>query len=113
MEKSSVKTCIRFRPLVAVEKECTDVRSIVGEPESPNTCQIIDPLYFKTRKANIDVKAFMRKFLYDHILYSVDPSSASYSSQDDVYLACGQSLAQSCLEGYNCCLIAYGMTGSG
>lgn len=92
MKSSSIKVAVRLRPINDAEKARGDERIIEVKDRS---VKIADPTTGK-----------METFTYDDIL-SID------KTQDMVYEAIGQPLVDLAYQGYNCCILAYGMTGSG
>ena len=47
-------------------------------------------------------------FNYDESFWSVDPRLDRHASQEFVYERLGRPLVSRTLEGYNCCMFAYG-----
>ena len=70
---------------------------------SNNTCQLTTEQKGK------------QKFTFDHCFWSndVEDESMPYATQMEVFQSMGMPLVESVLDGYNCCLLAYGPTGSG
>jgi hypothetical protein len=58
-------------------------------------------------------KGRTHKFYYDHSFCSMDRTSPNYASQEFVFSKIGLPLVDRCMDGYNCCLFAYGQTSSG
>ncbi|XP_014665710.1 PREDICTED: kinesin-like protein KIF27 [Priapulus caudatus] len=88
-EEVPVRVVVRVRPLIAREKlhelsSC--VRPILGSKQL--------------------VIGKDRSFTFDHVL-------DEGSSQDEVYEICANPLVESCFEGYNATVFAYGQTSSG
>eukprot|EP00435_Cladocopium_sp_Y103_P000397 s2998_g1.t1 len=52
-----------------------------------------------------------RSFTYDYCFSSLEPSNDT-GTQEKVYTDLGADMVNNVLEGYNCCLFAYGQTGS-
>jgi len=53
-----------------------------------------------------------KTFSFDECFWSFDKSQ-EFSSQENVYESIGTELLKHALDGYNCCLMAYGQTGAG
>eukprot|EP00899_Mesostigma_viride_P028002 jgi/Mesvir1/8387/Mv12632-RA.1 len=54
-----------------------------------------------------------RHFAFDYCHWSHDPADPNFASQDVVFRDVGEGLVQNACNGYNCCLFAYGQTGTG
>lgn len=70
--------------------------------EAPNRVVLIDALRQQSR-------TFECSFAFD----SSDPSSPSYADQNAVYQRIGAQMVEHAISGINCCLCAYGQTGTG
>jgi hypothetical protein len=99
--------------------------------QSSQTIQVWDPVYFEAinsphyNKSTIDVNAWSRNFSFDQCLWpSPDDFDGSdndnlnnefvhRSNQDKVFKEIGQPVLDWILDGYNCCVLAYGQTGAG
>ncbi len=111
--RQRIITAVRVRPPNTKEIESKSNIIVFTDPSvDTNTCNLLDPLYFKTDPTKVDSKAYGRYFSYDHMFFSI-PGYPIVSNQEDVYNKCGRPLVFTCIDGYNCCLIAYGQTGSG
>jgi len=68
-----------------------------------------------SEQASLVIKATdgqLRNFRFDQCFTSLDPQDPS-GTQEKVYSELGGDLVTSALDGYNCCLFAYGQTGAG
>ncbi|CAE7242745.1 Stard9 [Symbiodinium microadriaticum] len=68
-----------------------------------------------SEQASLVIKATdgqLRNFRFDQCFTSLDPQDLS-GTQERVYSELGTDLVTSALDGYNCCLFAYGQTGAG
>jgi len=54
-----------------------------------------------------------KPFQFDYNYWSVDPEDPNYASQDMVMADLGSPFLDNALKGYNCCMFAYGQTGTG
>ena len=50
---------------------------------------------------------------YLNIKHNNQTQQTIFSTQEDVYTAMGTQIVESATNGYNCCLCAYGQTGTG
>mmetsp|Transcript_13723 Transcript_13723/g.43401 ORF Transcript_13723/g.43401 Transcript_13723/m.43401 type:complete len:567 (-) Transcript_13723:90-1790(-) len=96
----SVATGVRLRPLLPHER-LKETGVCVGI-EHPGRVTISDPQNFSVRTYECD-------FAFD----SSDPSSRHFARQEDIYAAIGSRIVDRASEGINCCLCAYGQTGTG
>eukprot|EP00929_Paragymnodinium_shiwhaense_P062597 TRINITY_DN31251_c0_g1_i1.p1 TRINITY_DN31251_c0_g1~~TRINITY_DN31251_c0_g1_i1.p1 ORF type:complete len:710 (+),score=125.10 TRINITY_DN31251_c0_g1_i1:37-2166(+) len=93
-----VRTGVRLRPTLPREK-------------AGDSCVVIEE---ETRVILIDPQLKeSRAFECDIAFDSSAPSSGGHADQQAVYDAVGRNLVENATEGYNCCLIAYGQTGTG
>lgn len=92
MKSSSIRVAVRLRPINEVEKARGDDRIVEVKERS---IRIADPTTGK-----------IETFSYDDVL-GID------KNQDMVYDTIGATLVDQAYQGYNCCILAYGMTGSG
>lgn len=112
---SRVLTAVRIRPLSTSEKLKNYQIIVSVNPENKGSLNILDPAILKKNvenKQDIDKKMYERNFKYDHSFWSVS-DAYYYASQLDVYKACGEPLVEHCLAGLNCCILAFGQTGTG
>lgn len=100
METSSqnVTVCVRVRPINERERKL-DTSCVISMSGNQTT---ID-----------NHRGRAHSFFYDQSFNSMDRDSPEYASQDVIFGQIGMPLLDRCLEGYNCCLFAYGQTSSG
>eukprot|EP00126_Sphaerothecum_destruens_P001018 Sdes_comp12227_c0_seq1m2964 len=98
-EKSdSVKVVVRVRPFN--EKEIKDGHKFITQVDSRNnSISLINP----NPKSEIDAK---RTFTFD-------ATFDEKSTQVEVYSSVARPIVESCIEGYNGTIFAYGQTGTG
>jgi hypothetical protein len=89
-ERSSVRVALRVRPLNKREKDSKSITSV-----EKDAILLYHP---ETKKK--------KRFSYDFI-YDTD------SQQEDIYKDIGNNVINNAFKGYNCCVFAYGLTGSG
>ena len=53
-------------------------------------------------------KGRRHNWFYDHSFNSFDRAAPEYASQEIIFEKIGLPLVDRCLDGYNCCLFAYG-----
>ncbi|XP_049575745.1 kinesin-like protein KIF14 isoform X1 [Syngnathus scovelli] len=99
MENSAVAVAVRVRPFNAREK-------------AEKASQVIFMSGQETVVQHPDSKQSY-SFTFDFSLCSVDPSDASFASQQMVYDTLAKPLLLRAFDGFNTCLFAYGQTGSG
>lgn len=109
-----VKVVIRIRPLNSFETN-RGHRNIIQTNNQQIT--VWDPSCFdaanRQELSSIDPAFWSREFAFDKCLNSLDPSSDDYASQDMVFNEIGQPVLNWILNGYNCCVFAFGQTGAG
>ncbi len=109
-----VKVVIRIRPLNSFETS-RGHRNIIQTNNQQIT--VWDPSCFdavnRQELNSIDPAFWSREFAFDKCLNSLDPSSDDYASQDMVFNEVGQPVLNWILNGYNCCVFAFGQTGAG
>ena len=109
-----VKVVIRIRPLNSFETN-RGHRNIIQTNNQQIT--VWDPSCFdavnRQELNSIDPAFWSREFAFDKCLNSLDPSSDDYASQDMVFNEIGQPVLNWILNGYNCCVFAFGQTGAG
>ncbi len=95
MDKNSdnIQVMVRVRPFNGRER-AEDARSCVILDDSRPNCIILD--------AKPDQKAF-----------NFDWVGGDRTTQQDIFEVVGKAMVHTCLEGYNCCIFAYGQTGAG
>lgn len=95
MDKNSdnIQVMVRVRPLNSRERN-----------EDSKTCVIID----QDRAGSIllDSKPDPKVFNFDWV-------GGDRTHQQEIFEVCGKPMVQTCIEGYNCCIFAYGQTGAG
>lgn len=89
-EKSSVQVAVRVRPINTREIDSDTIIDV-----NNNSVHIIDPSNKKKKNFNFD--------------YAFD----SDTSQETVFDNIGEKVVSGAFSGYNCCIFAYGMSGSG
>lgn len=107
----NILTALRVRPLNT--NETTDkCRVIVDieEKQYDGSLVIVDPIFFETNGVNR--RPYEQQFNLDYSFWSV-ASQKNSTSQEELFIKCGEPLMQSCLDGLNCSIIAHGQTGSG
>lgn len=98
MAMESIHVAIRIRPMSESE-------------EATSSCSVCVP----TSQPTIVVQASdgqIKSFTYDYCFSSLEPSNDT-GTQEKVYTDLGADMVNNVLEGYNCCLFAYGQTGAG
>lgn len=104
-EISNLTVAVRVRPMNA--KECT-------APSVINVISVDDNEIRVFAGTNADSSAGVSySFQYDHVFSSYDSDDADYANQDTIFRGTTLPLIDKAFEGYNACLFAYGMTGSG
>mmetsp|Transcript_496 Transcript_496/g.1820 ORF Transcript_496/g.1820 Transcript_496/m.1820 type:complete len:678 (-) Transcript_496:145-2178(-) len=98
-----VITVIRLRPRLTHELTKDKELGLSVSIEPPGRVVLSDPQQNKET----------RIFDCDLALDSSDPELPGYSDQQAVYHHVGEQLVDRALQGYNCCLCAYGQTGTG
>eukprot|EP01064_Diplonema_japonicum_P019104 TRINITY_DN27805_c0_g1_i1.p1 TRINITY_DN27805_c0_g1~~TRINITY_DN27805_c0_g1_i1.p1 ORF type:complete len:788 (+),score=197.58 TRINITY_DN27805_c0_g1_i1:36-2366(+) len=109
VQTGNVKVMVRVRPFSKREKAYSEDK---GQPLNPcikaDGCRIavLDPENEYQEKD---------AFSYDEVFWSTTgyDSVNGFSGQNDVYLKTGAEMLRSALDGYNCCIFAYGQTGAG
>ena len=94
----SIHVAIRIRPMSESE-------------EADSSCAVCVP----TSQPTVVVQASdgqIKSFTYDYCFTSLEPTNDT-GTQEKVYADLGSDLVNNVLEGYNCCLFAYGQTGAG
>jgi hypothetical protein len=89
-ERSSVRVALRVRPLNKREKDSKSITSVGKDAIT---------LYHPETKKK-------KRFSYDFI-YDTD------TQQENIYKDIGNNVINNAFKGYNCCVFAYGLTGSG
>ena len=60
-----------------------------------------------------EINGEAKTFGYDECFWSYSKSDPNFATQKTVFDSIGQELLSHSLDGYNCCLMAYGQTGAG
>jgi kinesin family protein 14 len=102
---SNLTVAVRIRPMNAKELACVGAADIVRVQNQE--------LIIRSNPLGNSAMSLDHIFHYDHIFWSCDETSPSFSNQEDVFLTIGKPLLNSAFRGYNACLFAYGQTGSG
>ena len=113
-ETSNVTVVVRVRPLNERERS-RGAGSLVSMPSNGRDTILTRPQETDSGNARAVSRkvADSRTFSYDHSLYSTDPRAANYASQTDLFECLGRGFVDHALNGYNCCILAYGQTGAG
>ncbi|CAE8660172.1 unnamed protein product, partial [Polarella glacialis] len=106
----NVVTCVRLRPFLPSEL----VRE--AKPSASRTCVVMEPesgqvVLYDPQKPRQATRVFSCDFAFD----SSDPSNASenFADQRAIYEKVGATMVEAASSGLNCCLCAYGQTGTG
>ena len=109
-----VRVVVRIRPLSPKEEKANHKNILEG---GEHTIVAWDPTCLEQNArqdlAILDASCWSREFAFDRCLWSTDISSEAYASQSDVYDEVGQPVLDWILNGYNCCVLAFGQTGAG
>eukprot|EP00055_Hartaetosiga_balthica_P016969 m.110340 g.110340 ORF g.110340 m.110340 type:complete len:1457 (+) comp9219_c0_seq15:71-4441(+) len=93
-----VRVAVRVRPFNASEKKkCNNIISMVGNEATISS----------------DKHPQGKSFYFDDCLWSHETNDDHYVGQSRVFERIGLPLVHHALEGYNCCILAYGQTSSG
>lgn len=92
MEDATVKVAVRVRPFNEKEKGTKNIIYMNGST------------FINGEKK--------KQFTYDYNYWSFDDSQHK-TTQEDIYNDLGRPLVNDALNGYNCCIFAYGVSGSG
>lgn len=98
---SAVQVAVRVRPFNEREKKLGG--SCVLSMNGLETC-LKDP----SKPADEG-----RKFVFNHSLWTHDPSDKHFVGQEETFQRLGTGALDNAFEGYNACIFAYGQTGSG
>ena len=60
-----------------------------------------------------EINGEAKTFGYDECFWSYAKSDPNFANQETVFNSIGRELLSHSLDGYNCCLMAYGQTGAG
>lgn len=89
----NIQVMVRVRPLNNREKE-EDSKACVKIDESSSGCIILD------------CKPEQKRFFFDWV-------GGENTTQQAIFKTVGEPMVAACLEGFNCCIFAYGQTGAG
>ena len=105
MSAAKVTVAVRCRPWIGRQNEADEVtrRCIVTMSEDGKVI-VEDP---ESQDHGV------RRFKFDHAIWSHDPQDGHYKDQAWVYNNIGKKLLDDATEGYNSVVFAYGQTGSG
>jgi kinesin family protein 1 len=114
-ETTRIRVVVRVRPLNSKEKARGN--KMIIQNESDQTVTVWDPAAFETKSsselASLDPKCWAKQFSFDRILWSANPYDNNYVDQNSVFEMLGQPVINWIIEGFNCCVLAYGQTGTG
>lgn len=96
-----ITTGVRLRPHI-IPGQFNDTGGSCVRIEPCGRVTLLDP------KSN-QSRCFECDFAFD----SSDPESVDYANQEALYLGIGSQIVDNATQGFNCCLIAYGQTGTG
>ena len=117
MSNSRVKVIVRIRPLASIERRQRHHVILQQRPHDEHSIVVIDPSTFeivdRPEYAEINPSCWSREFVFDRVLWSLDPSADNYADQETVFDCVGKPVIEWILDGYNCCVFAFGQTGAG
>ena len=115
-QSSRIRVVIRVRPLSDAEtrRGC----KCALERRSDQQFTVWDPAIFEftangINSQHLDPSCWSRNFAFDDVLWSMDKNDDYYASQDTVYDRVAEPLVGMIMDGFNCCVFAYGQTGAG
>ena len=79
------------------------VRPLNSRESAEETCLGVDQ---QSNKIVLDAKPEQKVFIFDWV-------GGESTKQEEIFDVIGKPMVQTCLEGYNCCIFAYGQTGAG
>ena len=113
-ETSRIRVLIRVRPLN--NNEISRKHKCVLQPQRDQQLTVWDPACFdvadRAELADIDPNCWSRNFTFDKCLWSLDEEDENFASQDTVFAAVGEPVLNLVLDGFNCCVFAYGQVNS-
>lgn len=113
-DNSRVRVVVRIRPLSAKEINGGHKNILEG---SNHHITAWDPTAFESslqpQLAILDSACWSREFAFDRCLWSTEVNSEAYASQSDVFDEVGRPVLDWILNGFNCCVFAFGQTGAG
>jgi len=92
-DTDNIQVVVRVRPLSLKEHEEDAPNFVIIDEAKPNTI-------------NVNMKPKQKPFIYDCVL-------DHYTSQERVFDLIGKPMADTCFQGYNSSIFAYGQTGAG
>lgn len=104
-EISNLIVAVRVRPMNARELSSKSVTNIISVEDNRVT---VNAGCNADNTINVS-----NSFQLDQAFYSCNSEHADYATQLQVFKGTAVSLLENAFEGYNACLFAYGMTGSG
>lgn len=113
-EDARIRVVVRVRP--TSNRQGQKPSKTILFPNGDQQIIIWDPVCLDTQpnmSLNSVDSCWSRKFCFDKCLWSNDINSKNYASQDTVFDQVGEPIVKWMLEGYNCCVLAYGQTGAG
>lgn len=115
---SRVKVVVRIRPLSSGERK-SGYQNIMRQrhPSNLQALVVIDPATYEVVNrpefSGIDPASWAREFIFDSCLWSTDSRAANYADQEAVFEEVGRPVLEWMLDGFNCCVFAFGQTGAG
>ena len=103
MSATNVKVAVRCRPWIGRQNEADEAKRRCIVTMSDGKVFVEDP----------EVQGGVRRFEFDHTIWSHNPQDAHYKDQAWVYNNIGKKLLDDATVGYNSVVFAYGQTGSG
>ena len=112
---SRIRVVIRVRPLSTGESK--QGHKCTVERRNDQQFTVWDPAVFEFSNhdafSEMDPSCWSRSFTFDDCLWSMDKNDDCYASQDTVYERVAEPLVGMIMDGFNCCVFAYGQTGAG
>jgi hypothetical protein len=109
---SRVKVVVRIRPLSSEERRAGSRVILSHRPQSDQSLIVFDPSTYeiinKPEYASVDPSCWSREFAYDQCLWSVDNAAQEYADQETVFESVGRPVLDWILDGFNCCVFAFG-----
>ena len=95
MDKNSdnIQVMVRVRPFNQRERV-----------EDSKSCVLLED--YKPNCLTLDAKPEQKTFSFDWV-------GGDRTTQQDIFEVVGKAMVNTCMEGYNCCIFAYGQTGAG
>ena len=79
------------------------VRPLNNKESAEESCVAVQP---ELNQIILDAKPEQKLFTFDWV-------GGESTTQEQIFDVVGKPMVQTCLEGYNCCIFAYGQTGAG